>query len=212
MALDRVQLMRPPGSIPGYIGAVKAGSNITIDADGTISSSGGGGGGAIGVPRILDNIASQFNGSKTSFGITVDGTAVTPAGNSGLLIALGGVIQTAGTSFTVQGTTLQFSEAPASGLAFYGVLLAIASSSIPPGAVNPPILLDPLTFNGTTTTFSLRSGGSPVTPVSAAALLIVIGGALQGAGTAYTLNGSNITFNPAPPAGLGFYGLCFQQQ
>lgn len=46
MPLAKAQFMEPPGG-PGILGAIKAGDNIIISPDGTISSTGGEGGGSV---------------------------------------------------------------------------------------------------------------------------------------------------------------------
>ena len=55
-------------------------------------------------------------------------------------------------------------------------------------------------FNGTTTTFSLTAGGQAYKPGSSNALLVSLGGVIQEAGSAYTLNQDEITFSNPPTA------------
>lgn len=103
MALDKVQFMLPPGSNPlDFIGAVKAGNNIVIAADGTISTSsgvsklvagnnitlspttgigevtisasGGGGGGAV---NSVSGSGSGISVSPTTGSVVVQNTGVT---------------------------------------------------------------------------------------------------------------------------------------
>ena len=52
-------------------------------------------------------------------------------------------------------------------------------------------------FNGSTTTFNLTSGGTAVTPQTDANALISISGVVQYT-SAYTISGSQITFSSAP--------------
>ena len=82
---------------------------------------------------ILDDISSGFDGSDTSFTLTVGTTEVTPAA-ANVTIALDGVIQTATSAYSVTGSTINFTEAPASGQEFHGVLAGqsqyISDSSI----------------------------------------------------------------------------------
>lgn len=62
-------------------------------------------------------------------------------------------------------------------------------------------------FNGSTLTFTLTSGGTAVYPVNAQQLDINLGGVIQSPGVDYTISSSNITFTgPAPTAGLTFSG------
>ena len=78
--------------------------------------------------RELDNISSGFNGSTTAFTLQVSSVNVEPANVQQLIISVGGVMQNAGTDFTLSGSTLTFTTAPSSGLTFFGVLLGTALS------------------------------------------------------------------------------------
>jgi len=62
-------------------------------------------------------------------------------------------------------------------------------------------------FDNSTTTFALTSGGSAFTPANAKGLTISLGGVIQEPGTDYTVSGTNITFTTAPNVGLDFFGL-----
>lgn len=67
--------------------------------------------------------ALTFNGSTTTFNLTSGSVAVTPANANCLLISLNGVIQEPGVSFTLSGSQITFSVAPASTDVFFGVHL-----------------------------------------------------------------------------------------
>ena len=69
--------------------------------------------------------------------------------------------------------------------------------------------LDSLTFNGSTTTFNLTSGGTMVNAGSPTQLIISINGVIQEPIVAYTVasGGSQITFTTAPASGAGFFGV-----
>ena len=71
----------------------------------------------------LDSIASSFDGSTTQFALATNGIAVTPVTEAALLISINGVIQEPVTAYTVSGTNITFTSAPASGYTFYGVAL-----------------------------------------------------------------------------------------
>ena len=60
-------------------------------------------------------------------------------------------------------------------------------------------------FNGTTTTFSLTAGGQTYKPGSSNALLVSLGGVIQEAGSAYTLNQDEITFSNPPTADANIF-------
>ena len=62
----------------------------------------------------LDSITGSFNGSTTAFNLTVGSNALTPVRAETLLVSLNGVIQQAATDYTVSGTQITFTTAPAS--------------------------------------------------------------------------------------------------
>lgn len=79
---------------------------------------------------------------------------------------------------------------------------------------NPPVngvfrKLDTIaaSFNGSTTSFNLTSGGAAVFPGLTTNLIISLGGIIQEPNTAYTVAGSVISFTAAPPAGTTFWGI-----
>lgn len=79
---------------------------------------------------------------------------------------------------------------------------------------NPPVngvfrKLDTIaaSFDGSTTSFNLTSGGAPVFPGLTTNLIISLGGIIQEPNTAYTISGSTISFTAAPPAGTSFWGI-----
>ena len=76
-----------------------------------------------GAYRQLDDISSGFDGSDTTHTMQVNSQNVTVGDVNQIILSLGGVIQNPGTDFTVSGSTLTFTTAPASGLSFFAVLL-----------------------------------------------------------------------------------------
>ena len=78
----------------------------------------------------LDQISASFDGSERSFELAVGTSAVTPT-KENIIIALDGVLQTAGDAYSVSGSTITFSEAPASGISFYGIQTGQVGASIP---------------------------------------------------------------------------------
>jgi hypothetical protein len=90
----------------------------------------------------LDNINSSFNGSSTSFGLAVSGIAYYPVSANTLGIYVGGVPQEPIVSYSVSGSNIVFTEAPASGLTFWGVgygTTAVATlNGIAPGSSGSP--------------------------------------------------------------------------
>ena len=76
-----------------------------------------------GAYRQLDDISSGFDGSDTTHTMQVNSQNVTVGDVNQVILSLGGVIQKPGTDFTVSGSTLTFTTAPASGLSFFAILL-----------------------------------------------------------------------------------------
>ena len=74
--------------------------------------------------RKLDDISGTFNGVKTgTFNLTVGSVAVTPPKETTLLISVGGILQEPVSAYTVSGSTLTFTAAPAADADFFGVML-----------------------------------------------------------------------------------------
>ena len=72
----------------------------------------------------LDDIASQFNGSTSTFNLTLGGQAFFAGNPYTLLVSLGGVIQEPISAFTITENQINFASAPAAGADFFIVVLA----------------------------------------------------------------------------------------
>jgi len=188
----------PP--INGAIGGVKAGNNVTISSDGTISAINGGA--ATGAFVILDDISPQFDGVRTQFQIRVSGNIQTVSQPANLFIVLGGILQPSPATFTlINNTDLKFVSPPPVGTTFSGRCFVPSGQSFQQ--------LDDISsgFNGVQTTFPLTIGGTqPYQPASPASLFVAVGGVLQTPNIAYSLSGANIVFSSPPPAGATFNG------
>ena len=68
-------------------------------------------------------------------------------------------------------------------------------------------------FNGSTVTFTLNSGGSVVKPHNSQSVLITLNGLVQDPGTAYTtsITTGQITFTSAPSSGTSFTGVIYSR-
>ena len=64
-------------------------------------------------------------------------------------------------------------------------------------------------FNGSTQTFALQSGGASISPASHFQTIVALDGVVQEPGTAYTISGSNITFTggSGPASSVTFWGI-----
>ena len=102
----------------------------------------------LGRNKEVDDISSGFNGSATAFTLQVSGSNVSPGTANDIVVSLGGVIQNPNNDYTIAGSTLTFTTAPASGLSFFAVVLgqSIDSSVVTPadGSVTGTKLSSPL--------------------------------------------------------------------
>tara|TARA_X000001036_G_scaffold176550_1_gene167122 strand:- start:327 stop:1109 length:783 start_codon:yes stop_codon:yes gene_type:complete len=142
--------------------------------------------------KELDDISSSFNGSTTTFNLTVSSAGVSPVTAQQLLISVGGVMQNPSDDFTVSGTTITFTTAPSNGLTFFGVLLGQALS------------LNTIA-DGTVTISSLKAGTAGVGIQSAGAAIGV--GITQlnfiGAGNTFAVDGNKVDVSIAGGGGGG---------
>ena len=72
----------------------------------------------------LDDIASQFDGSTSTFNLTLGGQAFFAGNPYTLLVSLAGVIQEPISAFTINQNQINFASAPRAGAEFFIVVLA----------------------------------------------------------------------------------------
>ena len=72
----------------------------------------------------LDDIASQFDGSTSTFNLTLGGQAFFAGNPYSLLVSLAGVIQEPIAAFTISENQINFASAPRAGADFFIVVLA----------------------------------------------------------------------------------------
>ena len=142
--------------------------------------------------KELDDISGSFNGSTTTFNLTVSSAGVSPVTAQQLLISVGGVMQNPSDDFTVSGTTITFTTAPSAGLTFFGVLLgqALSLNTVADGSV---------------TISSLKAGTAGVGIQSASTQIGV--GITQlnfiGTGNTFAVSGSSVDVSIAGGGGGG---------
>ena len=142
--------------------------------------------------KELDDISGSFNGSTTTFNLTVSSAGVSPVTAQQLLISVGGGMQNPSDDFTVSGTTITFTTAPSAGLTFFGVLLgqALSLNTIADGSV---------------TISSLKTGTAGVGIQSAGAAIGV--GITQlnfiGTGNTFAVSGNKVDVSIAGGGGGG---------
>lgn len=144
MALNKAQLMETPGG-PGVIGAIKAGQNIAISPDGTISASAGGQPiGTVtsaGVDPGTTGMVFQSSPVTSSGTITTSGVLAVQHGGTGATTqegAANGVLppQTAGTNgyfLTTNGTTTSWGPITSPGSFPSGTSMLFVQAAPPTG-------------------------------------------------------------------------------
>jgi len=150
----------------------------------------------IGNTTKLDDISASFNGSTQTFALTVNGTAATAdLDPAKILLSLGGVAQNPVEDYTISGTNITFTTAPANGLTFFAVILetGISKDYISSGIIGPTGL--------STGGFSWNTGGdlyisgvATVANTGTATTALYVSGNARIAGI-LTVGSSSITFD-----------------
>ena len=145
--------------------------------------------------KTVDDVSSSFNGSTTTFALTVGGSAPVPFPKyeTQLIISVGGVVQEPGTGFTLSGTNIVFGSAPASGENFFGVILAAADylnagGTFPDGTNSVPSI----TFSDDTDTGIFRSGSGLVSIAANGVKVATFPTSAGSSGQVLSTNGSGV--------------------
>jgi hypothetical protein len=167
----------------GYTGS--AGAAAAIGYTGSAGPTGTAGtNGAAGAPGIATSSLAVDNftgsGSQTAFTLSV-----LPSGINQTLVIIDGVAQLR-ESYTLLGTTLTFTEAPANGAKIEVTVFVYGTTSF----VNRSY-----TGNGSATTYTITSG------VTENSIIVTDNGVMQRPVTDYTVSGSTITFSTPPSNG-----------
>ena len=105
----------------------------------------------------IDDISSNFNGQNTVFNLTVDGTSIDPHINN-IQIYLSGVHQLPGSSFSLSGSQVVFTQAPSASLSFHGSIIGDARLITPDNDT-----VEPASFTSSTSTSISGSLGANAT-------------------------------------------------
>ena len=105
----------------------------------------------------IDDISSNFNGQNTVFNLTVDGTSIDPHINN-IQIYLSGVHQLPGSSFSLSGSQVVFTQAPSASLSFHGSIIGDARLMTPDNDT-----VEPASFTSSTSTSISGSLGANAT-------------------------------------------------
>ena len=105
----------------------------------------------------LTDVSGSFNGSTTQFALTsrIGSIAITPVVEAAVLISINGVIQEPTTDYTVSGTNITFTSAPASTDSFFGIVMGRqldvgtpSDSTVTPAKMNISSALVPASADG----------------------------------------------------------------
>ena len=149
--------------------------------------------------------AERFNGNASTTAFTLTRQVVSP---TDINVIVENVLQEPTIAYSVNGYTLNFTEAPPTGTNnIYVVYRGSGVSNyayVPDGSITYAKLannirqftVDTFTANGTGSTVALTEA-----PASANAVIVSVDGVIQTAPTNYTLSGSTITFTGVPDNG-----------
>ena len=154
--------------------------------------------------KTVDDVSSSFNGSTTTFALTVGGSAPVPFPKyeTQLIISVGGVVQEPGTGFTLSGTNIVFGSAPASGENFFGVILAAADylnagGTFPDGTVSVPSI----TFTEDTDTGFFRVSSGQIGIVANGTKIAQFPASTGSSGQLLSTNGAGVLSYVDAPSG-----------
>ena len=164
----------------------------------------------------LDDLQSQFDGSKTTFTLTSGGQSYKPGSANTLLVSLGGVIQEAITSYTVVNDQITFSNPPTSDAQIFIIALGSAVSIGTPadGTITAPKLngnfgeysgIGTIIMAGIVSATSIRGDGRFLTGVSAGKFISETAGISTN--TPVGINTSTVDDNDLTGIGNSFKGL-----
>ena len=140
----------------------------------------------------LDPIAVA-NG-VTSYSLTKDSVAYIPGNVGTLIVSLNGIIQKAGTDFTVSGSGITFTSPLVTEEDVIDFILDLGASS---STVPTPTVLDSISTVNGQATYNLLASNSAHTASHVNNLRVSINGVLQEPTNDFTVSGSTITFIPA---------------
>ena len=150
----------------------------------------------IGNVTKLDDISGSFDGNTTTFALTVNGAAaVADLDPAVVFLSLGGIVQNPVQDYTISGTNITFSTAPAGGLTFFATYheSGISKDYISSGIVGPTGLSTG-GFSWNTSGDLYISGVSTISNTGAASTALYVSGNARIAGI-LTVGSSSITFD-----------------
>ena len=164
----------------------------------------------------LDDLQSQFDGSKTTFNLTTGGNSYKPGSANALLVSLGGVIQEVGTSFTVSNDQITFSNPPTADAQIFIIALgnSVTIGTPADATINAEKLnanfgeysgIGTIIMSGIVSATSVRGDGRFLTGVSAGKFISETAGISTN--TSVGINTSTVDDNDLTGIGNSFKGL-----
>ena len=164
----------------------------------------------------LDDLQSQFNGTKTTFSLTAGGQAYKPGSSNALLVSLGGVIQEAGSAYTLNQDELTFSNPPTAGAQMFiiavghSVSIGVpADNTVTQRQLNPNLGeysgIGTIILTGIMSATSIRGDGSLLTGVSAGKFVTETAGIVTN--TSVGINTATVDDKDLTGIGNSFKGL-----
>src|SRR5210317_1130143 len=168
----------------GEVGIDTSAKKFYINDNGTIKEIAGGTSGDSSSPLAGDVRGYTGDGSTTAFTVT------SGADVENVLVFLNGVYQRPTTDYTVSGTTLTFTTAPAN-----GETITIKELVEGANAINDSGVVRAYTGDGSTTQYNVTSGKG------AEEFLVFLNGVFQRPTNEYTVSSGTLTFSTAPVSG-----------
>ena len=164
----------------------------------------------------LDDLQSQFNGTKTTFSLTAGGQTYKPGSGNALLVSLGGVIQEAGSAYTISNDEITFSNAPTADANIFIIALGNsvsigvpADNTVSQRQLNPNLGeysgIGTIILTGIVSATSLRGSGALLTGVSAGKFVSETAGIVTN--TPVGINTSTVDDKDLTGIGNSFKGL-----
>jgi hypothetical protein len=164
----------------------------------------------------LDDLQSQFNGTKTTFSLTAGGQTYKPGSSNALLVSLGGVIQEAGSAYTLNNDEITFSNPPTADANIFIIALGNSVSIGVPAddsVTNAKLSanlgeysgIGTIILTGIVSATSLRGSGALLTGVSAGKFISETAGIVTN--TPVGINTSTVDDKDLTGIGNSFKGL-----
>lgn len=145
-----------------------------------------------GTVKKIDSFAASFNGSTQTFNLLSSGQAFVPGVAAALVISIDGVLQEPDTAYTVSGSQITFTAAPAAGQTFFGVSLgsSVTIASVANTSISGNIIASQITSVANTQITGLITNAQIVSVANTKITGNIISSQIEPTGVAATSYGS----------------------